>query len=120
MNYLVIYPGRFHPFHRGHRASYEYLAKKYGAPYLGHPVTIYAKLQVPNSNPPQWQSNPIAHATLIADTLSVKVPLEPDVRYVSVRVEVDPVVTPGFYNDYVLKGLSLSSSTHYADFGFRA
>ena len=31
MNYLVIYPGRFHPFHRGHRASYEYLAKKYGA-----------------------------------------------------------------------------------------
>ena len=30
MNYLVIYPGRFHPFHRGHRASYDYLAKKYG------------------------------------------------------------------------------------------
>jgi hypothetical protein len=31
MNYLVIYPGRFHPFHRGHMASYEYLTKKYGA-----------------------------------------------------------------------------------------
>jgi hypothetical protein len=31
MNYLVIYPGRFHPFHRGHLASYEYLVKKYGA-----------------------------------------------------------------------------------------
>ena len=30
MNYLVVYPGRFHPFHRGHRASYDYLAKKYG------------------------------------------------------------------------------------------
>jgi hypothetical protein len=30
MNYLVIYPGRFHPFHRGHLASYEYLTKKYG------------------------------------------------------------------------------------------
>jgi hypothetical protein len=30
MNYLVIYPGRFHPFHRGHRASYDYLTKKYG------------------------------------------------------------------------------------------
>jgi hypothetical protein len=30
MNYLVIYPGRFHPFHRGHKASYDYLAKKYG------------------------------------------------------------------------------------------
>ena len=31
MNYLVIYPGRFHPFHLGHKASYDYLADKYGA-----------------------------------------------------------------------------------------
>ena len=31
MNYLVIYPGRFHPFHLGHKASYDYLVKKYGA-----------------------------------------------------------------------------------------
>ena len=31
MNVIVIYPGRFHPFHRGHLASYEYLTKKYGA-----------------------------------------------------------------------------------------
>jgi hypothetical protein len=31
MNIIVIYPGRFHPFHRGHRASYNYLDKKYGA-----------------------------------------------------------------------------------------
>jgi hypothetical protein len=30
MNYLVIYPGRFHPFHRGHLASYEYLTGKFG------------------------------------------------------------------------------------------
>jgi hypothetical protein len=30
MQFLVIYPGRFHPFHRGHLASYEYLAKKFG------------------------------------------------------------------------------------------
>ena len=31
MNYLVIYPGRFQPFHRGHQASYDYLVQKYGA-----------------------------------------------------------------------------------------
>lgn len=31
MNLLVVYPGRFHPFHLGHKASYDYLAKKYGA-----------------------------------------------------------------------------------------
>ena len=30
MNYLVIYPGRFHPFHRGHKASYDWLVKKFG------------------------------------------------------------------------------------------
>lgn len=30
MNFIVIYPGRFHPFHRGHLASYEYLTRKYG------------------------------------------------------------------------------------------
>jgi hypothetical protein len=30
MNTIVIYPGRFHPFHRGHLASYDYLVKKYG------------------------------------------------------------------------------------------
>ena len=30
MNYLVIYPGRFHPFHRGHKTSYDHLTKKYG------------------------------------------------------------------------------------------
>jgi len=30
MNYLVIYPGRFHPFHKGHKASYDWLTKKFG------------------------------------------------------------------------------------------
>ena len=30
MNYLVIYPGRFHPFHRGHMASYDWLTNKFG------------------------------------------------------------------------------------------
>ena len=31
MRTIVIYPGRFHPFHRGHKASYDYLVKRYGA-----------------------------------------------------------------------------------------
>ena len=30
MNYLVIYPGRFHPFHLGHKASYDSLTQKFG------------------------------------------------------------------------------------------
>jgi hypothetical protein len=30
MRTIVVYPGRFHPFHRGHKASYDYLVKHYG------------------------------------------------------------------------------------------
>jgi hypothetical protein len=30
MNYLVIYPGRFHPFHLGHKASYDWLIQQFG------------------------------------------------------------------------------------------
>jgi len=30
MNYLVIYPGRFHPFHLGHKASYDWLIDQFG------------------------------------------------------------------------------------------
>lgn len=30
MNTIVIYPGRFHPFHLGHKASYDWLTDKFG------------------------------------------------------------------------------------------
>jgi hypothetical protein len=30
MNTIVVYPGRFHPFHLGHKASYDWLTKKFG------------------------------------------------------------------------------------------
>ena len=48
MNYLVIYPGRFHPFHRGHLASYEYLAQKYGAENV---YIATSDLQDPGTSP---------------------------------------------------------------------
>ena len=31
MDIIVVYPGRFHPFHRGHKGSYDFLANKFGA-----------------------------------------------------------------------------------------
>jgi len=31
MNTLVIYPGRFQPWHKGHKAVYDYLVKNYGS-----------------------------------------------------------------------------------------
>lgn len=48
MNYLVIYPGRFHPFHRGHLASYEYLVKRYGADAV---YIVTSDVQAPVTSP---------------------------------------------------------------------
>jgi len=31
---IAVYPGRFHPFHKGHRAVYDYLNKKYDKVYI--------------------------------------------------------------------------------------
>lgn len=48
MNTIVIYPGRFHPFHRGHKASYDFLAKQYG------PDNVYiatSDVQAPITSP---------------------------------------------------------------------
>jgi hypothetical protein len=33
-NLIVIYPGRFQPFHKGHKAVYDYLVKKYGRDHV--------------------------------------------------------------------------------------
>jgi hypothetical protein len=41
-------------------------------------------------------------------------------RYFAVSVEVDIGPAPGLYNDFVLVSLTLESTTHYAEFGFRA
>ena len=48
MNYVVVYPGRFHPWHRGHKASYDYLVNKFG------PQNVYvvtSDVQAPLTNP---------------------------------------------------------------------
>ena len=31
MNHVVVYPGRFHPFHKGHASVYNSLVKQFGA-----------------------------------------------------------------------------------------
>ena len=30
MDTVVIYPGRFHPFHKGHKSVYDTLVKRFG------------------------------------------------------------------------------------------
>jgi hypothetical protein len=50
MNYLVIYPGRFHLFHLGHKGVYDYLVKKY-TPVGGHVKIATTEKQDPKSSP---------------------------------------------------------------------
>jgi hypothetical protein len=48
MNIIVVYPGRFHPFHRGHKASYDYLANKFGA---NNVYIVTSDVQAPLTSP---------------------------------------------------------------------
>ena len=85
MNTLVVYPGRFHPFHRGHKGSYDWLTKKFGdnsvyiatsdkqdpetSPFsFGEKVAMMTKLGVPASHVVQVK-NPY-QAKEIVDQLS--------------------------------------------------
>jgi hypothetical protein len=85
MNYLVIYPGRFHPFHLGHKASYDWLTKQFGdnsvyvatsekrepetSPFkYDDKITMMTKLGIPSGRIKKVK-NPY-QATEITDTLS--------------------------------------------------
>ena len=48
MNYLVIYPGRFHPFHLGHMASYDWLTRKFGENSV---YIASSSVRVPDTSP---------------------------------------------------------------------
>ena len=44
---FVIYPGRFHPFHKGHKSVYDYLSTKYGGNEVY--ITTTDKVELPKS-----------------------------------------------------------------------
>ena len=48
MRKVVIYPGRFHPFHKGHKSVYDYLVKKYGAANV---FVVSSGTQAPMTSP---------------------------------------------------------------------
>jgi len=47
MKIVAVYPGRFHPFHKGHAASFKQLAEKFGLPNTL--LAISAKQEQPDS-----------------------------------------------------------------------
>ena len=48
MNYLVIYPGRFHPFHQGHKATYDWLTNQFGE---NNVYIASSNVQAPETSP---------------------------------------------------------------------
>jgi hypothetical protein len=86
--------------------------------YLGHHVIVIGYEANPEANP-EWQSRVLARGRLVRNAVSVE--LSGDVpETVSLRVQVDTDVAPGLYDDFILRRVSLRSSSHYATLGFRA
>ena len=48
MKMVVIYPGRFHPFHKGHRSVYDYLVREYGS-HADVFIATSGKVEMPKS-----------------------------------------------------------------------
>ena len=48
MKMVVIYPGRFHPFHKGHRSVYDYLVREYGS-HADVFIATSGKVELPKS-----------------------------------------------------------------------
>lgn len=64
MDILVIYPGRFHPFHLGHKASYDWLTKKFGE------NSVY----IASSNVQDPETSPFTFADKVAMMTKLGVP----------------------------------------------
>jgi cytidyltransferase-like protein len=64
MNYLVIYPGRFHPFHLGHKASYDWLTQQFGE------NSVY----VASSDKQEAETSPFAYADKVKMATKLGVP----------------------------------------------
>jgi len=79
MNYLVIYPGRFHIFHLGHKAVYDYLVKKY-QPMDGAVYIATSNIQEPEKSPFSYSDKvamltkmgvPASHILQVANPYSI-------------------------------------------------
>ena len=64
MNYLVIYPGRFHPFHLGHKASYDWLTNQFGE----------NSVFIASSDKQEAETSPFAHADKVKMATKLGVP----------------------------------------------
>ena len=109
----------FDPNSSAFDVHFEILAEKVSVvgPYRGHRVTVFA-CSSPQSGSHNWSRTVVGSDLLSTDRVEVVVS-GAGFRYFIIRVEADPDVVPGLYDDFALVAVNLMSTTHYADFGFR-
>lgn len=100
--------------------------------YPGHKVTVTGYEPAPAPAPgalPTWMEVEICPEgastgdpcewRLTDDKLTLEFIPPPNIKFFSLRVRVDTTIAAGLYNDFIVKRLSLKSSTHFATFGFQ-
>jgi hypothetical protein len=87
MRKVVIYPGRFHPFHKGHKATYDFLVKKYGAANV---FVTSTNTQAPTTSPFSFKDKKeMAKALGIPDSQFVQVKNPYQSREVTEKFDAD-------------------------------
>jgi hypothetical protein len=77
MNYLVIYPGRFHPFHKGHKSSYDWLTNQFGE---NNVYIVTSNVQAPVTSPFSYSDKVMMMTKLgipASHVVNVKNPYQP-------------------------------------------
>jgi hypothetical protein len=75
MNYLVIYPGRFHLFHRGHKGVYDYLVKKY--------TPLGGRVKIATTEKQDGASSPFSYSDKVTMLTKMGVPASDIVKVVN-------------------------------------
>ena len=85
--------------------------------YQGHEIRVIGFFSDPGAKP-EWSSRTLATEVLARNNASITITGEiPAHISISIRVATD--VGPGLFDDFVVRRLSMRSSSHYASLGFR-
>lgn len=86
--------------------------------FNGHPVTLFA---LEEAGAGKWARREVEHGELNNDNGGrAEIPLRGAIpKYVSLRLEANPQLPPGLYDEMVVNRLSVRSETHYGYLGWR-
>jgi hypothetical protein len=121
------WPLTFHKFDPGSttggtiRLRIEADAVQVFPPSLGHLVTVTRSEPDPAAGPYAWKRTVLVTSHLPSNALELEVALPANAAtvYLGLRIEVDTSVAPGLLDDFVVRRLSVKSSTHDGVIGFQ-